>query len=391
MLEDAWLAAADILKLTPESIGVAKFDLRNPQTGKWRPAIVSDFSKQHFVTFTIDCLPATKETQVLEIKAGKLWHCFVAPHRARSNPTFRCLFADASDVFVNTKILDEKIRKNSSEWIPARVLCTEGTQVYCSWGGHQSHECYWFDSINGEVSYISPFADITLKNNWPEFLDPRRPLSVPGDIQENVVLDVRDTMGKFCLAQVTDLDPKRNLCIVHYVGWDRKWDEIISTNDQHRFAHAETYSRDDKTKHEIYLDAFVWILHDPPERKDLWYKGWALEGWKSGTVVEIEKAQIRVEFYDTAGATRRYKWAHVALNEVRLYKEGIPTISELSKVLPDQTHGCVICLGGEKNMALVPCGHLCLCTTCAAMIPSAIHRCPLCRQNISSTLRIYHS
>jgi hypothetical protein len=45
---------------------------------------------------------------------------------------------------------------------------------------------------------------------------------------------------------------------------------------------------------------------------------------------------------------------------------------------------CLICLTEEKQLACIPCGHLCACVPCGYSLRS----CPVCRQNIQSFMRI---
>ena len=75
------------------------------------------------------------------------------------------------------------------------------------------------------------------------------------------------------------------------------------------------------------------------------------------------------------------------------------------------TNTCVICYDAAPNIALVPCGHMCMCSectlslqlACGAMAPPRMMsreearrwrlehspKCPVCRQIFSDTLRIY--
>jgi hypothetical protein len=46
--------------------------------------------------------------------------------------------------------------------------------------------------------------------------------------------------------------------------------------------------------------------------------------------------------------------------------------------------GCVICLDGPRDTAVLPCRHLCVCSTCAR----ALDRCPLCRGGVSATMQM---
>lgn len=51
---------------------------------------------------------------------------------------------------------------------------------------------------------------------------------------------------------------------------------------------------------------------------------------------------------------------------------------------------CVICTDSPALLALVPCGHLCLCEDCSVQfLHSTSRTCPLCRVHATSTLRIY--
>ena len=48
---------------------------------------------------------------------------------------------------------------------------------------------------------------------------------------------------------------------------------------------------------------------------------------------------------------------------------------------------CCICFTNRKTHAIQPCGHLCLCPTCAG---GTWRKCPLCRKNVVEVQRIYH-
>lgn len=53
---------------------------------------------------------------------------------------------------------------------------------------------------------------------------------------------------------------------------------------------------------------------------------------------------------------------------------------------------CVICLTRRRRSAFVPCGHLVCCQRCALSVEREISpKCPLCRQTIRSSVRIYDS
>jgi hypothetical protein len=61
---------------------------------------------------------------------------------------------------------------------------------------------------------------------------------------------------------------------------------------------------------------------------------------------------------------------------------------ELKAILENQNQGqpCSICLTQPSELALVPCGHKCCCRSCEEAIEGV---CPLCREPVCGTLRIF--
>jgi len=49
---------------------------------------------------------------------------------------------------------------------------------------------------------------------------------------------------------------------------------------------------------------------------------------------------------------------------------------------------CVICLIEERDTAILPCRHLCLCSGCADVMRLRSQTCPICRQEIKSLLQV---
>ncbi|CAB1443046.1 unnamed protein product [Pleuronectes platessa] len=49
---------------------------------------------------------------------------------------------------------------------------------------------------------------------------------------------------------------------------------------------------------------------------------------------------------------------------------------------------CVICLNQPRNCILLDCGHVCCCHTCQRALPR--RQCPICRQDISRVMPLYH-
>jgi len=75
---------------------------------------------------------------------------------------------------------------------------------------------------------------------------------------------------------------------------------------------------------------------------------------------------------------------------------GRPSYSSNQQELPElddeperlqQNKECVICFDAKKTHALIPCGHKCVCETCAT--ESSLTLCPLCKQSYNMVIRIF--
>lgn len=85
-----------------------------------------------------------------------------------------------------------------------------------------------------------------------------------------------------------------------------------------------------------------------------------------------------------------------ALNELRDRVDAAPQAAESEALRSqigrlqaelEQSRRCVACLDASKDTLLEPCGHLCMCATCAAQV----RRCPLCRATVRSRRKAYTS
>ena len=64
---------------------------------------------------------------------------------------------------------------------------------------------------------------------------------------------------------------------------------------------------------------------------------------------------------------------------------------EVAAPLPAAPHvaECVVCMDAPQSHALVPCGHMCMCATCAERCVETVKECPMCRAPAHQTFRIY--
>ena len=51
----------------------------------------------------------------------------------------------------------------------------------------------------------------------------------------------------------------------------------------------------------------------------------------------------------------------------------------------EDENSCVVCLSKSKNIAFIPCGHICTCELCHKQVK----QCPICRCDIESTVKVY--
>lgn len=60
--------------------------------------------------------------------------------------------------------------------------------------------------------------------------------------------------------------------------------------------------------------------------------------------------------------------------------------SRISSSPQAEEEECVACLDLQANVCLIPCGHVCLCTSCAEKLPHP-KTCPMCRMAIEQTVQ----
>ena len=72
--------------------------------------------------------------------------------------------------------------------------------------------------------------------------------------------------------------------------------------------------------------------------------------------------------------------------EKLLVAAAAPPAAPPPPVAQPSTQECPLCMDGDREIALVPCGHV-LCAGCAGR--HARESCPMCRQDVASTMRVY--
>jgi hypothetical protein len=105
-------------------------------------------------------------------------------------------------------------------------------------------------------------------------------------------------------------------------------------------------------------DDELWLQHKARERR-------------------VAIAALRVEAEELARDARREAALRVALRLMRS-TEDIPASN-------DGANSCIVCMERPSDVAVVPCGHFCLCEECAAKC----NNCPICRGPKGSLLKIF--
>ena len=63
--------------------------------------------------------------------------------------------------------------------------------------------------------------------------------------------------------------------------------------------------------------------------------------------------------------------------------------AKCNKAEEDNKDVCDVCLENKKTHAFNPCGHMCVCETCANKLIQSGSNCPICRADITSLLKIF--
>ncbi|EEF32097.1 mahogunin, putative [Ricinus communis] len=67
---------------------------------------------------------------------------------------------------------------------------------------------------------------------------------------------------------------------------------------------------------------------------------------------------------------------------------GIGNSVEVESNSSDSGKECVICLSEPRDTTVLPCRHMCMCSTCAKVLRFQTDRCPICRQPVERLLEI---
>ena len=75
---------------------------------------------------------------------------------------------------------------------------------------------------------------------------------------------------------------------------------------------------------------------------------------------ENEVKDLKTRIRDTQGSLFE------ARAQIKAYERRLASVEHPDEPLPPETSSCVVCLGGDREMVFVPCGHVIACKSCAA-------------------------
>jgi len=95
------------------------------------------------------------------------------------------------------------------------------------------------------------------------------------------------------------------------------------------------------------------------------------------------------KYYKKLQAEKDARANQERLNSIRADRVNRP-VREVGENVPESIQ-CVVCLGAEREVILLSCGHVCVCADCADELIRANHCCPVCRASIDRVLPAYVS
>ena len=109
---------------------------------------------------------------------------------------------------------------------------------------------------------------------------------------------------------------------------------------------------------------------------------------KAAAAAEAARARVAAEMQAATSAA--------AANALRMQQVqaqlGVPPAASTLQAAADEENMCVVCFDAPKDHAIVPCGHQCVCASCAEQLTKTrTPTCPVCRGPIRETMKVFCS
>lgn len=101
-----------------------------------------------------------------------------------------------------------------------------------------------------------------------------------------------------------------------------------------------------------------------------------------------ENRIFMVPAHDISVANTRGRFFYrVAKHNIQIVGDNGPIQQDIHLDRVYEIPECCICMDNESNMVFVPCGHLCICTSCADTIRNQFNtKCPMCRTQTTTII-----
>jgi len=111
------------------------------------------------------------------------------------------------------------------------------------------------------------------------------------------------------------------------------------------------------------------------------------------TAVTSERARVAAAGVAAAAVKRHPQEEEMAALAVRTQQVQAELGSGSGRPHPDAEETmCVVCFDAHKDHIIVPCGHMCVCASCAEKLTKTrTPTCPVCREPIIQTMKVFCS
>jgi hypothetical protein len=103
----------------------------------------------------------------------------------------------------------------------------------------------------------------------------------------------------------------------------------------------------------------------------------------------MEEETLRLQAATSAAAANALRMQQM---QAQLGCSVVPPAEPALQAAADEENMCVVCMDAPKDYLIVPCGHQCVCASCAEQLTKTrTPTCPVCREPIQQTVKVFCS
>ena len=203
-------------------------------------------------------------------------------------------------------------------------------------------------------------------------------------------VDCLDSDGKWLESKIIDVINHTNLKI-HFRGWDDKYDIFL---DRNSISIQPLYSKTYNWRAFLNKGDIVEVLNMTNNCRK-WYIAFIMFIDRVQNIVTVQFSNVITKTLGIESDDISYLGSHIKITQTITINSDILNILAEKHLYEVQNkhrnvnslNSCCICLCNVANVVIMPCKHLCVCTTCSNN--QMLLHCPLCKQKINSTLTVY--